>query len=59
MKCQSHVTKNDLHREYESNRNKLSTVIKESTIKPIEVHHSWDHSKVVVLDRWSSYKTPL
>ena len=35
MKCQSHVTENDLHREYKSNRNKLSTVIKESTIKPI------------------------
>ena len=33
MKCQSHVTKNDLHREYESNRNKLSTIIKESKRK--------------------------
>ena len=33
MKCQSHVTKNDLHREYKSNRNKLSTIIKESKRK--------------------------
>ena len=22
------------------------------TIKPVEDDHSWDHSKVVVLDRW-------
>ena len=29
------------------------------TIKPVEDDHSWDHSKVVVLDRWSSCKTPL
>ena len=21
--------------------------------------HSWDHSKVVIFDRWLSYETPL
>ena len=30
IKCQNSVTKNDLHREYKSYRNKLSTIIKES-----------------------------
>ena len=29
IKCQNPVTKNDLHREYKSLRNKLSTIIKE------------------------------
>ena len=33
MKNQNPVTKNDLHREYESCRNKLSTTIKESKRK--------------------------
>ena len=33
IKCQNPVTKNDLHREYKSLRNKLSTIIKESKRK--------------------------
>ena len=33
IKCQNYVTKNDLHREYKSYRNKLSTIIKESKRK--------------------------
>ena len=33
IKCQNSVTKNDLHREYKSYRNKLSTIIKESKRK--------------------------
>ena len=37
----------------DDNRNYLVTV------KPVQDNHSWDHSKVAVLDRWSSYKTPL
>ena len=33
IKCQNRVTKNDLHRERKSYRNKLSTIIKKSKIK--------------------------
>ena len=29
-----------------------------NTVKPVQDNHSWEHSKVVVLDRWSPYKTP-
>ena len=32
---------------------------KKHAAKPVYDDHSWDHSKAVVLDRWSSYKTPL
>ena len=33
IKCQNSVTKNDLHREYKSYRNNLSTIVKESKRK--------------------------
>ena len=29
------------------------------TVKHVQDDHSWDHSKVAILDRWLSYKTPL
>ena len=29
-----------------------------NTVNSVEDDQSWDHSKVVILDRWSSYKTP-
>ena len=30
-----------------------------NTVKPVQDDHSWDHSKMVLLGRWLSYKTPL
>ena len=35
----------------------LWVLFTKNTVKPVEDDHSWDHSKVVMLDRWSSYKT--
>ena len=39
--------------------NKVKSVESETTVKPVEDDYSWDHSKVVALGRWWSYKTPL
>ena len=33
--------------------------IYERTVKAVQDDHSWDHSKVVILGMWSSYKIPL
>ena len=37
----------------------LDTAIQqhEDRVKPVQEDLSWDHTKVVILDRWSSYKT--
>ena len=35
-------------------QNRLKT-----TVKPVWDDHSWDHLKVVVLDRWLFYKAPF
>ena len=38
--------------------NFLQVSMKLVTVKPVSDDHSWNHTKVVALDKWSSYKTP-